>query len=279
MKKKLQYIGICLAIVIAAVLIVGNIGQIFLSNDKKLAISLSEKDMTRNHSYNTITNLVSKYNKELPKAIGGGLNLIHAKYDANMNSILFSIEGTDSITYEKLQMMFPKIKSNLIHELQDVIEKESDPLIMSLIEAGTSINYVVTADTINFKIRISPDDLKRKSTHSKEILAKNYLKEYEKKINSQMPDIDNSGEGMLKVKYDVDDNNLIWYCLTTCDESQADDAYHQTLLNLRETYRNRTDAVVDAIVESKGKTQFIYQSSKGKVVFSFTITGKDISNY
>ena len=179
MKEKLQYIGICLAIVIAAVLIIGNISQIFLSNDKKLELSLSEEKLTQNQYYNTITNLVSKYNKELPKAIGGGLNLIHAKYDANMNSILFSIEGTDSITYEKLQMMFPQIKSNLIHELQDVIEKESDPLIMSLIEAGTSINYVVTSDTINFKLRISPDDLKRKSTHSKENLAKKYLKDEE----------------------------------------------------------------------------------------------------
>ena len=279
MKKKLQYIGTCLVILIAAALVIGNISQIFNSKNKRLDLSPSEENITQNQNNNIITDLVSKYNKELPKAIGGGLNLIHAQYDVDMNSILFSIEGTDSITYEELQLMFPKIKSNLIHELQDVVEKKSDPFILSLIEAGTSINYVVTADTINFKIRISPKELKSKPTLSKEAIAKEYLKEYEQKINAHMPDIDSSGEGMLKVKYDADDNNLIWYSLTTCDESQADDAYHQTLLNLRETYRSRTDAVVDAIVESNGKTQFIYQNSKGKVVFSFAITGKEISNY
>ena len=105
------------------------------------------------------------------------------------------------------------------------------------------------------------------------------MEEYEQKINIHMPDINSSGEGMLKVKYDCDDNILIWYCLTTCDESQADEAYSQTLVSLRETYRNRTDAVVDAIVESNGRTQFVYQNSRGKSVFSFVITGKDISNY
>ena len=132
-----------------------------------------------------LRDLVSKYNKELPRAIGNGLNLVHTKYDVDMNSILFSIEGTDSITYEELQMMFPKIKSNLIHELQDVVEKKSDSLIMSLIDAGSSINFIIKVDTINFEINISTDDLKRKTTLSKEILAKEYLKVHDPQCGNE----------------------------------------------------------------------------------------------
>ena len=174
--------------------------------------------------------------------------------------------------------MFPKIKSCTIHELQNLKEKQSDPLMESLIDAGSSIKYMIVADTLNVEIKISPNDLKQISTFGRDSLAINYLEEYASKINAHMPDIDDNGEGLLKVKYDAKNNKLVWYCLTTCNKSQAGDAYNKTFYGLRKSYTDRTDAIVDAIVESDGKTEFIYQNSKGETVFSFVITGKEISN-
>ncbi|MBR5083226.1 MAG: hypothetical protein IKX33_01390 [Prevotella sp.] len=174
MNKKLKYIGICLVIIIATAFVIGYISQIFVSKDNPP----SEEKLKQNHDYIIISEQVFRYNKELPKSIGNGFNLVHVKYDADVNSLIFSIEGSDTITYEQLQKILPQIKSHTILKLQNALEMKSDPLIMSVVDAGASIRYIMTADTLNFEFEISPEELKSNPALGKEPLAIEYLKEY-----------------------------------------------------------------------------------------------------
>ncbi len=287
MRRILKIIGTSFIVIFAIILVLSHINHLFISDGNEYGLPKFQRLLEQKPDHNHILNLVNEYNKKLPLAIGNGLNKVCAKFNADENYIVFYYEGGDSIIYEESQNMILKIKLQIIRELLNVIVKRSDPLITALYDAKSTFKYKFTADkTLNCEIEITHEDLKRFSMQRENsidkdyvILCKDYLKEYVRKINSHMPDINNDGEGAIKVEYDVENNILIWYNLTMSDQNQADEAYNHTLIGLKETYFERTDAVVDAIVETNGKMKFIYLDSKGKEVFSYTITGRDISKF